>query len=174
MAEIKDPITGKVVGSKFVNGLPPKVWRILVCPVDTTEEAMIVENGIGKKVRLYSPEYTHYLIHYDSGKPGTKGCIGTQDGTATLILMERITQILRMQKEILVFVNVPPEFPEDKKTEAVVIKKETLKTKSFWIGLAGLVGGIGLVVTGDTKEGIAAIWAGLAMIAGRDAISKIK
>lgn len=48
-----------------------------------------------------------------------------------------------------------------------------LKTKTFWAGLAAVVGGIGLgVTTKDWKEAAAAIWAGITTMFVRDAISK--
>jgi hypothetical protein len=50
--------------------------------------------------------------------------------------------------------------------------KELLKSKSFWLGVAGVAGGIALVVTGEMDQGIAAIGAGLGMIFIRDAIAK--
>ena len=46
------------------------------------------------------------------------------------------------------------------------------KSKTFWTGIAAIAGGVGLVVSGDINEGIAAIWAGIALITTREAIRK--
>lgn len=48
--------------------------------------------------------------------------------------------------------------------------KSLFKTKSFWIGLAGIVTGISLIVSGDINSGILAIGGGIATITVRDAI----
>ena len=50
---------------------------------------------------------------------------------------------------------------------------DLLKTKTFWAGLAAVIGGIGLgVTTKDWKEAAAAIWAGVTTMFLRDAITK--
>lgn len=51
--------------------------------------------------------------------------------------------------------------------------KDLLKTKSFWAGLAAVVGGVGLMATGGSwQEGATAIWAGITTMFLRDAITK--
>lgn len=55
-----------------------------------------------------------------------------------------------------------------------LIKKETIKSKSFWLGLVTLAGGVVALAYGETEKGITAIIAGAAMICGRDAISKMQ
>lgn len=93
---------------KLVNALPIGVWYIIDKPVSTEEEAMKITPGNGWKVRLYDQfrKYTSYLIHPDSGKPGTRGCIGIQ-GEA-LDLKQYLTLVLNKQKEVKVFINVNP------------------------------------------------------------------
>ena len=49
-----------------------------------------------------------------------------------------------------------------------------LKSKTFWGGIVGIVGGIGLCVQGAVTEGVAVIWGGLMAIFVRDAITKIE
>ena len=50
---------------------------------------------------------------------------------------------------------------------------DLLKTKTFWAGLAAVIGGIGLgVTTKDWTEAAAAIWAGVTTMFLRDAITK--
>jgi len=120
----KDPITGAVTGTELVNGLRPGLWWIMDRPVDTTEAAMDSPLVVDKKVRLYEDpgKFTHYLIHFDAGKPGTKGCIGTQDAEKTLVLMDRITNILKLQKRIAVYANIPPVIDnEEEKPEEVPV-----------------------------------------------------
>ena len=48
------------------------------------------------------------------------------------------------------------------------------RTKTFWLGLATLSGGVVLVCEGDVPHGVQAIIGGLAMIVGRDAVRKIE
>lgn len=50
--------------------------------------------------------------------------------------------------------------------------KNLLKTKSFWTGIAGVAGGVALIVTGNTAEGVAAIMIAIQSINLRSAISK--
>lgn len=51
--------------------------------------------------------------------------------------------------------------------------KRLVKTKTFWTSVAGIFGGVGLVVTGETGSGVTAIIAGLLGITGRDALTKL-
>jgi hypothetical protein len=53
------------------------------------------------------------------------------------------------------------------------INKGTLKSKTFWAGLASIVTGAGLVYMGNTSEGVQTIILGVLAIFGRDAIAKI-
>lgn len=53
-----------------------------------------------------------------------------------------------------------------------LLDKKTLQSKTFWLGVMGIIGGIVLLSNGHTKEGIESIVAGLAMITARDAITK--
>lgn len=48
------------------------------------------------------------------------------------------------------------------------------KSKTFWGGLVGIVGGVGLIVQGAVAEGTAVIWSGIMAIFVRDAITKIE
>lgn len=48
--------------------------------------------------------------------------------------------------------------------------KPLYKTKTFWAGLAGVLTGIGLIVSGETSEGIVAILSGVSAIFLRDGI----
>jgi hypothetical protein len=47
-------------------------------------------------------------------------------------------------------------------------------TKTFWTGLAGVAGGVVLVVNGHTAEGIAAVVGSIQTVFIRDAIAKSK
>jgi hypothetical protein len=53
------------------------------------------------------------------------------------------------------------------------VQSSTVKSKSFWTGLAIIVTGIGMCVMGQTTEGIQTIAGGVVTIFVRDAISKI-
>ena len=148
LRQTKDPITGSVASVDLVNALPVGEWLIMDAPVDTTESAMLVPGykAGGMKVRLYTQcrAYTHYLIHYDGGKPGTKGCIGTQDGDKTLVLMDRISSILKLQKMISVYVNIPPVIDEEEKPEEVPMSK----LKKIWNWMNGkktTIGAVGMI-----------------------------
>ena len=50
--------------------------------------------------------------------------------------------------------------------------KRLIKTKTFWTGLAGILGGVGLIVTGNPTEGIGAILVSIQTINLRDALAK--
>ena len=45
-----------------------------------------------------------------------------------------------------------------------------LQSKTFWLGVATIAGGVVLLVKGDAQNGITAVVSGLAMIFVRDAI----
>lgn len=53
-----------------------------------------------------------------------------------------------------------------------MFKKETLKSKSFWGGIAAIATGIGLVVGGNVPEGLQTIAGGVMAIFLRDAVTK--
>lgn len=55
-----------------------------------------------------------------------------------------------------------------------MIQVKTLKTKSFWTGVAAIAGGISLICAGDTAGGIQAIAGGVITIVMRDAITKVQ
>jgi len=55
-----------------------------------------------------------------------------------------------------------------------MFQKSTLKSKTFWVGIATVVGGIALIANSEMEKGIGSILAGFAMITGRDAISKVE
>jgi len=134
---IRDPITGKVIGGELVKPLSPGIWRILDEPVDTTEPGCTWTDGLGWKVRLYGEDrtWTHYLIHPDGGKMdgnGTEGCIGLQGDY--LDLKARISQILKIQTEIFVYVNteVPKPEPEPKEEACSLSQdKPTVQSSAF-------------------------------------------
>ena len=102
----------------LVNAIKKGRWYIIEQSVDTDEKGMIITPGKGWKVRLWllgknnTFQFTHFLIHPDgdgTGKGkllnGTKGCIGTQKDA--LDVRKAIDNILKRQKSITVFVNVP-------------------------------------------------------------------
>lgn len=49
----------------------------------------------------------------------------------------------------------------------------TLRSKSFWTGLAIIITGVGMCVMGQTVEGIQTIAGGVVTVFVRDAISKV-
>lgn len=49
----------------------------------------------------------------------------------------------------------------------------TFKTKTFWVGVAGLATGIGLIVAGNVPEGVEVILLAMAAITGRDYGTKL-
>lgn len=51
--------------------------------------------------------------------------------------------------------------------------KELLKTKTFWAGVASIATGVGMILAGDTPQGINAIVAGVVAICVRDGIKKL-
>jgi hypothetical protein len=54
------------------------------------------------------------------------------------------------------------------------MNRSTLRTKSFWTGLAIIVTGIGMIALGQTAEGLQTIAGGIATIFVRDAITKVQ
>ena len=69
--------TGSINGNeKLVNAIRPGIWTAREDVVKTSEIAMVVD-GVGFKLRLWTPEgaWSHYLIHPDGNKPGSEGCI---------------------------------------------------------------------------------------------------
>lgn len=91
----------------LVNAIRPGVWTIKKPSVDTTEPGMINDAGIGWKVRMWTPEgeWSHYLIHPDGGKGGTRGCIGILK--EDLSMRECIDETLLLQETIRVYINKP-------------------------------------------------------------------
>jgi len=55
-----------------------------------------------------------------------------------------------------------------------MIFKNTLKSKTFLIGLAQIIGGICLMITGDADTGAVMLGNGFVAITMRDAISKVQ
>jgi hypothetical protein len=47
-----------------------------------------------------------------------------------------------------------------------------LRTKTFWVGVAGILSGISMIMAGQQEQGIQAIIIGLLAITGRDALLK--
>ena len=64
---------------KLVNSISSGIWTMRTAPVKTKEKGMVVD-GFGWKIRLWTPkgQWSHFLVHPDSNKPGTRGCIGIQ------------------------------------------------------------------------------------------------
>lgn len=54
------------------------------------------------------------------------------------------------------------------------MNSNTLRSKSFWTGMAMIVTGVGMIALGTPAEGLQTIAGGLATIFVRDAISKIE
>jgi len=54
-----------------------------------------------------------------------------------------------------------------------LIQPETMKSKTFWLGAVSVAVGAVLIAKGNTEKGMQTVAAGLAMIFGRDAISKV-
>lgn len=52
------------------------------------------------------------------------------------------------------------------------LNSETMKSRTFWGGVALIATGIGLLIDGQQQEGLISISAGFVAITGRDAISK--
>jgi hypothetical protein len=52
--------------------------------------------------------------------------------------------------------------------------KELFKSKSFYTGLASIAAGVGMVVNGDTSNGITTIVVGISTIFIRDSIAGVK
>jgi len=47
-----------------------------------------------------------------------------------------------------------------------------LRTKTFWVGMAGILSGITMLATGQQEQGIQTIIIGILAITGRDALLK--
>jgi hypothetical protein len=90
---------------ELVNALEPVEWQVL-SPSEKTSESTMCLNGEGRKIRLWTIEgkYTHYLVHFDGGLGGTKGCIGLL-GTLALPLFDLLDEALKNQHNILVHVS---------------------------------------------------------------------
>lgn len=117
----------------LVNNIPVGLWTINEAPVDTNEVGMYIKKGQGWKVRLFQDgtQWTHYLIHPDGNKPGTKGCIGLQGGDYR-DLKDRIVEMRKLQEKIPVIVSSvlykpkPEEIAMPKKMEyGKTLKKYT-------------------------------------------------
>lgn len=55
-----------------------------------------------------------------------------------------------------------------------MIASKTLKSKTFWAGIASVATGIGLIVAGDVLNGINMVGMGVLAVCGRDAVSKLQ
>ena len=54
----------------------------------------------------------------------------------------------------------------------MIMLKDLVKTKTFWGGIASIATGIGMIVSGDTEQGIQMITLGIISIFLRDAVRK--
>ena len=54
----------------------------------------------------------------------------------------------------------------------MAFQSETLKSKTFWAGIAAIVAGIGALIMGDIQSGVQGIGAGIITICMRDAVEK--
>lgn len=172
---------------QLVNSIPVGEWYMVSkpqIPVISEMHKMKVEGkpGIGWKQRLWPipvpsdhDPISHYLIHPDGNKPGTMGCIGLQNTNAKELYSFFLNYFSDRHFKILMLkVTNYKQEPKPKKKEGggKMLKKETLKTKTFWLGLATMGWGIFQLATGN--GGTEEIIAGLSLIFGRDAIAKIQ
>lgn len=92
----------------LVNACPPKVYTIesKSPPIDTDHPAMHVIDGLGWWCVFYDSDgnKTHLGLHPDGGAGGTLGCIA-MIGTDARPLKDRITEILKTQKSIKVYIS---------------------------------------------------------------------
>lgn len=85
---------------KLINNIRTGIWNAREDVVYTNEIAMVVD-GIGFKLRLWTPEgeWSHYLIHPDGNKPGSEGCI---------VSLSRHTQLYKILTRIMLIMRVLP------------------------------------------------------------------
>jgi hypothetical protein len=98
-------ITSNAKGIVLKNALPQGLWYGMEKPVFTNEDSMCIGGEPGWKFRLYDQQrtWTHYLIHPDGNRPGTKGCIGLQ--LTHLELKSLLTFAVLKYKEIRILVS---------------------------------------------------------------------
>lgn len=94
------------VHDTLVHNIPNGKWYVITPSVDTIEDGMVITVGMGWKTRLFNSkrEYTHYLFHPDENENGSLGCIVVPNNG--IGLRKTIDDILKIQKEIPVFINV--------------------------------------------------------------------
>ena len=106
-----DARSGSVdVDGDLVNAIKKGIWTIRDKPIPTEEIGMVVDSEKpAYKIRLHTPKgrWSHYLIHADGNKPGSRGCIVTakQHGN-TPVLYKDVSKILKTQEKIPVYINV--------------------------------------------------------------------
>lgn len=97
--------TGSIgINGSLINAIRSGVWTAKEQVVNTNEIAMVVD-GIGFKLRLWTPEgeWSHYLIHPDGNKPGSDGCIVSLKRHLELGL--QLKNIMPVMRELKVEVN---------------------------------------------------------------------
>ena len=91
--------TGSVDQSgKLINNIRTGIWTAREDVVKTAEIAMVVD-GVGFKLRLWTPEgaWSHYLIHPDGNKPGSEGCIVTLNRHVALFtILSKVMKVMRV------------------------------------------------------------------------------
>ena len=91
--------TGSINGNEMlVNAIRPGIWTAREDVVKTSEIAMVVD-GVGFKLRLWTPEgaWSHYLIHPDGNKPGSEGCIVSLNRHVSLFtILSKVMKIMRV------------------------------------------------------------------------------
>lgn len=98
--------TGSIDPSgQLVNKIKPGRWTGREASRETHEAGMTITPGEGWKWRLWNSKggWSHYLIHPDGNKPGTKGCIGIQNDDA-LDLKEDLTIAVNSMEQVPVFI----------------------------------------------------------------------
>ena len=125
---------------KLVNSIPSALWNLQDPPVLTSEQGMVV-NGFGWKERLYTEkgEYTHFLFHPDSGKPGTAGCVGLQN-TDGRDLYVWLPKVFTDNPKLVI-----PVLTAKKGENPNLLKEDPVKKYSFLKGLAKSLLPTGLV-----------------------------
>lgn len=89
---------------KLINAIRPGIWTAREDVVKTPEIAMVVD-GVGFKLRLWTPEgaWSHYLIHPDGNKPGSEGCIVSLN--RHIALFSVLSKIMKVTEVLPVEVN---------------------------------------------------------------------
>ena len=135
---------------KLVNAIKAGVWSGKEAPVLTKEEGMVYD-GFGWKWRLWTPagKWSHYLIHPDGNKPGTKGCIGLQktDGRDLYTWLKKVYED-RPDTVINLGVGTPEE-------RLKMVKKEVILTSSKYSVGKGIAKGLkSAIVAGISTAGV--------------------